>query len=219
MKKCLCVFLSILMLVTLCACDTENVRGEIVGGDQNQNQSEPEFSLGKATGNTYKNDFLGISCTLTDGWAFFTDEQIRELNNLASDYMDEDVAEQLKNADVVYDMYAQNQAAGANMNINMQKLNVAQLVGLDIKTVLESQIGAIKSTYENMGCTDIQAVYQKVKVDGKDFDALRITGKMQGMDIYVLCFSFLRSNYLATVSLFSMQTDKIGDMLDYFTVE
>lgn len=217
MKKFVCVLLTVLMLVTLFGCDSQNIRGEIVGGDQNP--SEPEFSLGKTTGKTYKNDFLGISCTLPDGWVFYTDAQIRELNNLTGEYLDEDIAQRLENATIVYDMYAQNTVQAATMNVNMEKLNVVQVVGLDIKKTLEAQIGSLKTVYENMGCTDVQAGYQKIKVDGKDFDALRITAKMQGVDMFVVTFAFLRGNYLANVSICSVQTDQIGDILDYFTVQ
>lgn len=217
MKKSVCLLLAALMLVALFGCGTDHIRGEIVGGDETP--SEPEFSLGTTTGKTYKNDFLGISCTLPDGWVFYTDAQIRELNNLTGEYLDEDVAQVLANATIVYDMFAQNTVQGATMNINMEKLNVVQVVGLDIKKTLEAQIDALKSTYENMGCTDIQAGYQKIKVDGKDFDALRITAKMQGVDMFVVTFAFLRGNYLANVSICSVQTDQIGDILDYFTVQ
>lgn len=217
MKKFVCLLLAVLMLAALFGCGTDRVRGEIVGGDETP--SEPEFSLGKTTGKTYKNDFLGISCTLPDEWVFYTDAQIRELNNITEDYLGEDIAERLENATIVYDMYAQNMTLGATMNVNMEKLNVVQVVGLDIKKTLEAQIGSLETVYENMGCSDIQVGYQKVKVDGKDFDALKITAKMQGVDMFIVTFAFLRGNYLANVSICTVQTDQIDDVLDYFTVQ
>lgn len=222
MKKVLCLFLTVIMLVGLCGClggnETEDVRGDIVSGSPSQNENEPEFSLGKATNNTYNNDFLGISCTLPAEWVFYTDEQILELNNIVGDVVDEEVADRIKNANIIYDMYATCQTDSSNMNINLEKLNALQIINLDIKQILEAQIDAIKSTYENMGYTDINVGYQKIKVNGKEFDGLKLTAKIQGVDFYGTIFTFRKSNYLANVTLCSLQTDKTDTILSYFTI-
>ena len=61
MKKFLCLFLAVVLLASLCGCfggnGTDDVRGDIASGSpsQNENENEPEFSLGKATNNTYNN--------------------------------------------------------------------------------------------------------------------------------------------------------------------
>ena len=108
MKKFLCLFLAVVLLASLCGCfggnGTDDVRGDIASESTIQNENEPEFSLGKATSNTYNNDFLGISCTLPTEWAFYTDEQILELNNIVGTIVDEDIAERLKNANTIYDI-------------------------------------------------------------------------------------------------------------------
>ena len=227
MKKVLCLFLAVIMLVGLCGClggnDTDDVRGDIVNGDNsestNQSEKEPEFSLGKATDNTYNSDFLGLSCTLPAEWVFYTDEQILELNNIVGDVIDEEVAERLKNANIIYDMCAAYQTEGSSINVNLEKLNAAQLITLDIKKTLEAQIDTIKSTYQNMGYTDINVEYQKIKVDGKDFDGLKIVAKIQGVDFYADVLTFRKGSYLANVTLGSLQTDKTDTILSYFKVK
>ena len=223
MKKVLCLLLVIMMLVSLSGCfggnGTEDVRGDTGNETPSQNESEPEFSLGKTTNNTYNNDFLGISCTLPAEWVFFTDEQILELNNIVGDILDEEIAERLKNANIIYDMYAAYQTEGSNMNINLEKLGAVQMIALDIKQTLEAQIGTIKSTYQSMGYTDTDVEYQKIKVGGKEFDGLKLTAKIQGIDFYATIFTFRKSNYLANVTVCSLQTDKIDTILSYFTVK
>lgn len=226
MKKVLCLFLAVIILVSLCGCfgnKTDDVRGEIVSGNGSesieQNEKEPKFSLGKATNNTYKNEFLGISCTLPAEWVFYTDKQILELNNMVGDVVDEKVVESLKNANVIYDMYAVYQTEGSNININLEKLNAAQVISLDIKKTLEAQIETIKSAYQNMGYTDINVEYQKIKVNDRDFDGLRLTAKIQGVDFYASIFTFRKNNYLANVTICSLQTDKTDTILSYFTVK
>lgn len=223
MKKIICFVCSVIVLLSLFGCagnnKTDDVRGTIETGEQTQPQSEPEFSLGKATGSTYKNDFLGISCTLPEGWTFYSDEKILEMNNLVGEYLDEDVAEQLEKATIVYDMYASSETDGSSINMNLEKLNIAQALNLDIKQTLEGQIDAIQTAYENMGYTDVKVTYQKITIDGKDFDSLKLVAKIQGIDAFTTTVAFKKGNYLANISLFSLQTDKADEILGCFTVE
>lgn len=228
MKKIFCLFLSLVMLVSLCACgSSEDVRGEISGGvqsetvgnDQTQTETEPEFSMGKAEGAVYTNDFLGIRFALPEGWEFYSDEQIKEMNNIVGDYVDEDVAEKLKEANIIYDMTAQYLPEGSSVSVNLEKLNAVQLVGLDIRQTLESQIPTIQSAFENMGYTDLKVEYQKVTVDGKEFDGLKISAKIQTAEFVQIAFSFRKGAYLANVSVGTLQTDKFEQILDCFTVQ
>ena len=227
-KKFLCITLTVVLLISLCGCIGGNATDDDVRGDitsqspsesTSQNESEPEFSLGKATNNTYNNDFLGISCTLPTEWVFYTDEQILELNNIVADAVDEEIAEQLKNANIIYDMYAAYETEGSNINVNLEKLSVLQIASLDIKQTLEAQIDTIKQAYQNIGYTDTAVNYQKIKVNGKEFDGLKFTAKIQGIDFYGIVFTFRKSNYLANVTICSLQTDKTDTILSYFTIK
>ena len=220
MKKLFCIILSIILLVSLCGCfgnKADDVRGTISNGGGDE--LDPEFSLGKTSGGTYSNDFLGLSCTLPTGWEFYTDKQILELNNIAGEYMDEDVAERLKNAAIVYDMAANHPADGSNININMEKLSPSQLATLNIQKTLESQFDTIKSTFKNMGFTDINLKYQKVTVDGTEFDGVVLSAKTQGVAFYETIFTFRKSNYLANITVCSVGTDNTAALLDCFSVK
>ena len=224
--------LSAIMLLSLCGClgNNDDVRGDITNNDQSQtessnsndnssSESEPEFSLGKATGTTYNNEFLGLSCNIPSGWRFYSEKEILELNNLVGEVVDDETAEQLKNADLIYDMYAINEADASGININLEKHTVLQVASLNLKNVLESQIDTIKSAYQNMGYTDIAANYQKTTVDGKEFDSLKITAKIQGIDFYLIVFTFKKGAYVANVTVNSLTTDKTADILGYFDVK
>ena len=182
-------------------------------------KNEPEFSLGKVASNTYENDYLGISCTLPAPWVFYSDDEIMALNNIVGDYLEEEIADRIKNTSIIYDMYASVAETGDSININLEKLNAVQVINLDIKKTLESQIDMIKSAYQNIGYTDIQVNYQKVSIDGKEFDALKIIAKIQGIDFYGTCFAFRRGTYLANVSICSLQTDNFDTVSGYFTVK
>lgn len=204
MKKILCFFLAIIMLFGLFGCSS---------------QKEPEFSLGTVANNTYTNEFLGIRFTLPAEWVFYTEEQILEVNNIVGDAVDEEVAKRLENASIIYDMFATHPADGSNMNINLEKINPIQMATLDIKQTLEAQIDTIKEGYNNLGYADTTVEYQKIQVDGKDFDALKLASKIQGVDYYATVFTFKKGNYLASVTVGAPQADKIDTILSYFTIE
>lgn len=217
MKKILCLLLVLVLLFGLCGCfvkSEQDVRGEVVSSTQSEEEAT-EFSFGNTASNTYKNDFLGIGCTLPSEWTFATQEEILELNQLSKDSLDEEVAKAIEEAELIYDMSAST-IDGSNININLQKISLAQIATLDIKKELEAQIDTIKSTYDTMGFTDTVVSYEKVTVDGKEFDALRITAKVQDVAFYGVSFAFRKSNYLATVSVGSIPSDKTAEYLGYF---
>lgn len=219
MKKFLCFLLSVVMLFSLVGCfggNTGDVRGT-VAADPTEAKEE-SFSFGKSTGSTYRNDFLGLTFQAPAGWEFYSDQQILETNNLVGEVLDEEAAKQMENATIIYDMFVNNATEGSSANVNLEKLNVLQIAALDIKQTLEAQIDTIKSTYENMGYSDAQVVYEKFTVDGKEFDGLRITAKIQDIDFYCTVFTFRKGSYLANVTASSLQTDKTADILGCFTI-
>ena len=233
MKKIICSLLAILMLLSLCACgstsDSTDIRGEIIGGntvpvatdpvETESPEKEPAFSFGKAANNTYKNDFLGIGCTLPEDWAFYSEQQILEMNNIVGEYLDEDAAMLMANANIIYDMMAIKESDGSSVSVNLEKLTAAQLDALDVKALLEAQIEIIEITYANMGYSDVQIVSEKVTVDGKEFDSLHITANIQGVSFYTTAFAFPKGDYLANVSVGSMGEDNIATYLSYFTID
>ena len=55
--------------------------------------------------------------------------------------------------------------------------------------------------------------------DGKEFDALKITAKIQGIDFYGTCFTFRKGTYLTTVTISSLLTDSFDTISGCFTVK
>ena len=221
MKKLLALLLVGIMLCGLCGClGDENVRGEVNAPDktESENTESEEFSLGETLNNSYKNKFLGLSCTLPEEWVFYTDKQILELNNIVTDSVGEEVKEMLENATIIYDMYATNPNNGSSINVNLEKISLVQSATLDLKQTLEAQFPALKSGLENMGYTDVVAEYAKIKVDGKEFDGAKVSGKIQGVDFYETVFTLKKGVYLANVTIATFSSDA-DTILSYFSVE
>lgn len=220
MKRFLCLFLIIIMLFGFAGCfddkevNDDDVRGNITTAKPDENESE--FSLGGVTNNNYKNDFLGINCSLPSDWTFLSEEEILDINNIVKDNASGDFAEQLKNASVIYDMFASAEGGLKNVNVTLEKKDADLIKNINIKDAIELTFDTIKSTYSEMGYTDVSVNYQKVTVDGKTFDGMRITAKMQGYDFYAVGITFVRGNYLASVTVSSAVTDKTSTILNYF---
>lgn len=217
MKKLLCLLLALMMVFCLFGC--EERRDDDDDDDDREEKPKTEFAMGEVSNQTYENAFLGISCTLSSEWTYLTEAEILEINNIASGYMDDQVAEQLKNAAIVYDMYAKNTLDTSSININMEKHTASQLKNVNLKQVLESQIPVIRSTYENIGYTDIQVQYQKIQVDGKTFDSIGLTASYYGTEFHMVCFTFVRGNYIANVSIGSPRSSVLEEVLRCFDIQ
>lgn len=209
MKKFLCIFLAFILLLAMAGCSEPDVRGEVT-------VEEEEFSFGSTSGNKYKNKFLGLSCKLPSEWEFYTDEQILEANSLAMDALGEEAAEAIKNATIIYDMFATNAETGSNMNLNLEKITAAQKKNLNLKQTIEAQFATIEAAYENMGYSNVQAVYTKVEVDGEKLDGAEITASLYGADFYCTLFCFVKGNYIANVTVCAFDDAEMQTILDYF---
>ncbi len=227
MKKIVSVLLAFLMLAALCGCGSGIDVNKLLNSSEtastpsdepvtSDSDEEAEFSAGKTVNNVYKNDFLGITCTLPSEWVFYTDDQIAKLNNQTVNAMDDDTASLVNQANIIYDMYAQNPNDGSNVNINLEEFTAIQMAVMDVKKTLEGQFDMLKSTYQNMGFSNINIYYDKITVGGKEVDGARLTADINGVNFYAVMFCFKKGNYLANVSLSSIQTNRTADILNCF---
>ncbi len=237
MKKISIILLTFAMLLAFCACNNEtDVRGEIkndtsadsvsdtvsvVDTDVQTNENdatdtEAGLDFGKTEGNVYENAFIGIGCKLDEGWSFYDDEQINVLNNLAADMMPEDAQEMLKEATVVYDMFATAADAMNNINVNLEKVNAVQLIGLDLAKNFELVVPTLKATYENAGYTNFNYEITEIEIEGQTFVAMKASAEISGVNMYQLLFQKKCNGYLANVTITSYFDDATETILDTF---
>lgn len=214
MKKLLAIFMVLVMVLSFAACGTkgDDIRGEQTGGES----SEAEFSLGSASGLTYESEFIGIGCKLDEGWTFYTDAQIKELNDVTEDLAGEEYAEAMKNANVVYDMYALGSNQADSVSVNLEKVNSVQLLTLDIKKNFETIYPSLKSTLENIGCTDISYEMGKVTIGDKEFDCMDISSQANGVKLYQKLVAKKCNGYLANITITTVNEDNTDDVIAKF---
>ncbi len=220
MKKVFALLLVVAMLCSFAACsgavDPEDVRGEQSGNEDPSADAEKEFSLGDTQGLTYENKFIGLGCTLDDGWTFYTDDQINQLNNLTADLAGEEYQEAIKNATVIYDMYAISSNQLDNINVNLEKVDPIKLAVLDITNNYEQIYPTIKQSFENMGYTDVSYEIGKVKIGDKEFASLDTSAQISGIKMYQTIFSVKCNGYLANITITSFQEDTTDAILAKF---
>lgn len=180
--------------------------------------TEPEFSLGDVEGLNYENSFIGIGCNLPSDWVFYTDEQIREINNLTAVAAGEDFEAALKNAQLVYDMYATTKDQLQNINVNLEKVDPITLATVDLADIFKQNEALVKQSLENMGCSNITFEHGTVNIDGETFPCLRTTGEINGITMYQIAVAKKCNGYIANFAIASFNENSVDSVLDCFYI-
>ncbi|MBR6561951.1 MAG: hypothetical protein IKK78_02975 [Oscillospiraceae bacterium] len=184
--------------------DPEREDASAQEGEEPETEPEQEakkFALGTVSGQVWENEYLGLGCKFPDSWVFSSEQEIAELNGMTLEYIPEDFAEQMENADIVYDMLARSQAGMANVNVNFQKLTALQILTFDVRDTIEGTLGVVKEAYENMGYTNVSASLEEVQIDGKALDCMYLHADMGDSEIYVKAFMVLCDRHVANVTI------------------
>ena len=224
MKKLLATMLCAVMMISLVACSgspsEEEVRGEQTSNEESQDESEvestEEFSLGETENLVYENKFIGIGCKLESDWYFYNDEEIMELNNNTSDEAGEDFEEIMKEADLIYDMYAICDDQLDNINVNLEKMSKSVLDSLVIEDSLEATIPMLEEAFTNMGYTNLQAGIDTIRIEGEELTCLYSSGEVNGLKMYQKIFPIKCDGYLANITITTYEEDTVDSLAESF---
>ena len=201
MKKILLCVLACLMLLSMVGCDLlSSPNPEDIRGNQTEGEDK-ELSLGEVTGKKYESEFIGIGFTLPDGWEFYTDEEIKELNNYVGDIAGQDYLDLLKNATVIYDMAAASPSQTDNVIDTLEKKPNALLNNLNLAQTLETSFSVVKSSMENMGYRNLTHEITTLTIDGQTFTAMHISGTLSGLTMHQTSIVMKCNGYLASFAV------------------
>ena len=248
MKKLLCVLLSLTMIFALAACggddkavdkpadavetpaedaadQTPAPETEAPETDAKDTKTEEEdlkpVSLGVVEGNTYKSEYLGLSCTIPEGFKLLSVEELQEVGEMVDEILDE---ETIKDVPTIQDMYAINTTTGANVNIVLTQLS--DIDRATMKRMTEEQI--IDSTLSNKD--NLIATYKQagMEVSGMDKDVMQFMGEehhvlktdytVNGAEaIIIQLFNFnVGGQYGATITFTANTMDEIAELTNMF---
>ncbi len=174
-----------------------------------------DYLLGKTEGNVYTSTSIGMTFEKEEEWVYYSDEQIKQINNIAMDMIGDELAEMLRNAPIIYDMVVVD--GNNNMSVLLGKVDSDRLKEMDIAEFFEEAAPASKSACEAMGYKNLAHEIIKIDVDGVTLDALLITGEIRGMPMYQTSFVKKCVGYLATVTVTVFSENTTSDWLDNFT--
>ena len=184
--------------------------------DETPAPAEKEFNLGTTTSSTYENAFIGIGFEAPEGWTFYTDEQIRAQNQATANMLDEDYAELIANASIVYDMMVQDSATGNNVNINLEKNTAAAVAALDLEVFLDKNLDMLVDAFSGMGISITESKIVDVTLGGKATKGLWLKCNYSGIAMYELIAPIKCGSYMANVAIVTIGDDTIADIVDCF---
>lgn len=212
MKKILSILLAAVMLFMLCACSDSSDNNEKTPAQDNPTG----FSLGKNVGNEYHSDFLGLTVKVPDGWDVSSDDDILEINNINKEIYDEDHEAAVMGAEFLYDMYAVNEEDGGTVCVILEKMISSEKLKLNLKTVIESQFESLMDTCEELGYTNIELGYKKITVDDQEFEGYELSSDYFGLTFRMIGLSFVRGDYLVSVTISALGENSVEEILDGF---
>ena len=164
-----------------------------------ENES-PSLSLNNAKGSTYESNFIGIGWNLPEGWTFFDEEQLKQVNNITADLIDdEQIQAALESASLICDMYAMNSSTGDTINIQLEKLSgLATLY--DASSYVDASISSLPSAMQSAGYTNVTIDKITITAAGKELPGLAISASYAGITIYEKLACIKVDNYMVCIT-------------------
>lgn len=210
MKKLFALLLALATVLSLAACgnDNQNATEPLetfllidVTGDPFAETTGEEFLAGSSVENTYKNEFIGIQCSLNLDWTFTSDAELRTLNQ--------------GNAAVIYDMMANHSNNTDTVSVVVEKLSAAN------GQITEEEYFAAakeptKAALTSLGITVQSADIIKLQFAGQERTALAISGDYLGYSVYEYLVAIKCGDYIACVTVCTWDNNTCENILSQF---
>ena len=130
--------------------------------------------------------------------------------------LDEEYAELIANAAVIYDMMAQDAATGSSVIVNLEKANALALAVLDLEDYLNNNTAMLVDALASMGCTVTETKIQDVAFAGTATKGLWIKSSYMGIDMYQLVVPVKCAGYIACVNATTIASDITAELMASF---
>lgn len=212
-KKTVALALVLVLAVSMCACDLAGSVQDVVEDVLPVVQS---FVAGTVEDNRYENTFAGVACQLDENWTFLDEDQIRELNGIATEIMGEEYQKALENAALLQDMQATHANQMDSVNVNFEKLPILRA---DITEQEYAEAGAAGSAaaLESMGFENMTYEVGTIQFAGSEHAAIRLQGTYMGIAVYETLALYKCEGYMMVVTACSWQENTTEEILANFT--
>lgn len=179
LKNMLIILLTASMLFLLVGCgNKEESTTNNITNEEATEEKKVEFSMGEWNDNVYTNEFLGLKFKLPEGWTYASDEEIADMMNLGTEFLNDDqkVAAEVSKLTSAYYMVANDPNTGNNVSIISEK-PVMEVYTENYINQLKAQLSAVESINYEIGETS------KEKIADREYDTLTASASMSGVKI------------------------------------
>lgn len=228
MKKLISIVLCLLILFATVSCSADNGSQKGDGAGQSASTADADnnitkapadelVELGTVDGRRYENTFVGIGTKLPEAWEYYSETQLKKLNNCAEDMPEDEYIAKVSKATAVIDMYAFHKNGTGTIEVTMEKIPEKDLSTFKLEDYYEKYKSAYETYYKDMGYKDIAFTTESISFSGHDATALKMTAKdTLDTDVYQIFVAGLKGNYCYCISLTSFEEDQTGIVSDFF---
>ena len=178
------------------------------------------FQRGSVEGRTYTSEFLGLTCTAPEEFAYLSDQEIAEMNSITLE-SGEDLAsamkQRLEDGGQVQDMYLMTEDALHRVGITVDKVTDGK-TAVDMAAFIENGIAQAEEYYAAIeGMTDVTSAAQTTKFLGGEYDSILTTATYNGFPTQSLQVCIPLEQYICVVTFTSYVEDRTDEMMGFFS--
>lgn len=165
---------------------------------------------------TYENVMFGVRLVLPEGFSFYDDAQMAELNKSVGELQtDEDIVKALESGKAFFDMAA-GSASGATVNAVIAYAGTPEAQALDAAAYLEYAKAGLESQLSSAGAKlkDAQVGTYKNDKSGDEFASMKVQFDMQGTPMYENLVCMKAGDYFITITATSPDQAELDKILE-----
>lgn len=182
------------------------------------NAAEPAFEIGTVEGNAYTNKFFGVEYALPEGFSFYNDDQLAEMNAaIVKTNNDQTVSETFKSGNAFFDMAA---AADNDPNVSV----VIQIAGPDAEAIDEAGYFEVCRDKIIDQLNDAGIIVKSAETGtytnrktGDEFTAIKLANEAQGAPMYQKIICIKAGDYFMNITATATDEAGLDSVLSHLT--
>lgn len=178
--------------------------------------SAVNFKLSKTDGNSWTNEYLGLTAEFPENWVFDDEETLKSTNNV-SEWSDSALYLTLESEGVITDTIATNEKDGAYLALNYENLKVSGSVGMTAEEYVNSVLDTAEESLVTAGFDSAEANAGTVTLAGKECPCIDLVGHY-GDDLSVKNKVIVMKidHYIALFTVSAMDEASLENILSCF---
>jgi hypothetical protein len=173
--------------------------------------------LGILEGDTYTNEFLGLSFTAGSGWVFANSAEMAQMLGMSPDaFAPENFDRTVSTAGVAMVMYAASGDGLANVNIVLEDLVRSNAQDITEEQYVQLTKDIVVGTLENAGAENLAYENGEILFAGTAHHAIALQGTIAGLDVYEAQVYIKCGSYMACVTVASYGENHVEEVLAWF---